>query len=547
MNYHPTFHIGNYRRLAPGQSVPVAPITIIVGNNSSGKSAVIDAISDTLSMYRRSTTKIYEEDRDSSSNHSFVSTVRSSDVARGMQLGHVSPDGYGITFTLAMLDRGFVAPKEVTVYAGGLEILRFTHVHLDDAGDYQNVWHFDPDDEFASDEVWVSNPRDLAACNANVSNIEAWIDGWTREGQGASDPHVWQALRAFAGSSVPIDWRGFVDSLRSENRPKVGIDLSPTTPINVFRPSFVQVVQGYDNETSVIPCGHDPVRFLWPGEVEQTIDPVSDPSFVIPYIYRACASAIQDYTSVMRLPEVRLRTSRYIDPSYPYGHDWKLRGGPYYKSMRQAIDVREKVNGWLKSAGGTFRSYEYHVIDLVERRHRTHDNATNDLLKQINVETTPETSAAEYSEQRLALWDDSSGLYVGLDEVGTGISQVTPVLAMLYGEANSILQIEQPELHLHPRLAARLADAMIDSTARGNRVVVETHSEHLILRLLHFVRNQTPIHALGRPLTPDDIQIIFVEGDGSQSRVIPIDVLPSGNLSRPWPNGFFDEDYEGGV
>ncbi len=184
------------------------------------------------------------------------------------------------------------------------------------------------------------------------------------------------------------------------------------------------------------------------------------------------------------------------------------------------------------------------MINLVDRDGRSHEQSSNALLTQMNIAPSSTDDSRSYFEQRLALWDDAGGLYVGLDEVGTGISQVTPVLAMLYGEKNTLLQIEQPELHLHPRLQSRLADAMADSIALGNTLMVETHSEHLILRLLHLVRHQTPIPALGRALQPDDIQIIFVEGDGAQSKIIPIEVTPSGNLSRPWPNGFFDESIE---
>lgn len=81
--------------------------------------------------------------------------------------------------------------------------------------------------------------------------------------------------------------------------------------------------------------------------------------------------------------------------------------------------------------------------------------------------------------------------WVDLPDVGFGISQVLPVLVQcFYAPANSILIMEQPEIHLHPNAQSALADVMIDvinSRENGNdrdiQLVIETHSEHFLRRL----------------------------------------------------------------
>jgi AAA15 family ATPase/GTPase len=73
------------------------------------------------------------------------------------------------------------------------------------------------------------------------------------------------------------------------------------------------------------------------------------------------------------------------------------------------------------------------------------------------------------------------------------VSQVLPVLVAAYASQGSILAMEQPEIHLHPALQAELGDVFIESALgpRGNTFILETHSEHLILRLLRRIRETT--------------------------------------------------------
>jgi predicted ATPase len=95
----------------------------------------------------------------------------------------------------------------------------------------------------------------------------------------------------------------------------------------------------------------------------------------------------------------------------------------------------------------------------------------NDTQVELRVEQQPVGSGAE-------------GRMINVADVGIGVSQVLPVLvACLVADAGQLVYLEQPEIHLHPRAQTRLADALVAAANRGVRVVVETHSQLLLLAL----------------------------------------------------------------
>jgi ABC-type ATPase involved in cell division len=128
--------------------------------------------------------------------------------------------------------------------------------------------------------------------------------------------------------------------------------------------------------------------------------------------------------------------------------------------------------------------------------------------------------------------------------LGIGFSQMIPLVSSALSSENRLIAIEQPELHIHPGLQTELADLFILSAKeRGNRFLIETHSEHLILRLLRRVRETTEGGlAHGHPpLFPSDICVLYVEPTEQGSKVIELPVTADGDFSCPWPNGFFEE------
>ena len=143
----------------------------------------------------------------------------------------------------------------------------------------------------------------------------------------------------------------------------------------------------------------------------------------------------------------------------------------------------------------------------------------------------------------LRLWDSDKKVAVSVCDVGFGISQVLPVLTLAYGSSGDLIAIEQPEIHLHPALQAELADVFIESALGElqNTFLLETHSEHLILRLLRRIR-ETSDHELpqgARALRPDDVCVLYVDPRASSSRVKELRIDSTGEFIDRWPDGFF--------
>lgn len=134
---------------------------------------------------------------------------------------------------------------------------------------------------------------------------------------------------------------------------------------------------------------------------------------------------------------------------------------------------------------------------------------------------------------------ESKGRRWNLVDTGFGYTQMIPVLAELYGAPEGgLILIEQPELHLHPRLAVEIGDLLVESVREGKRLLVETHSEHLVLRVRRRI-------AEGK-LSADRVALYFVERSrekGTSSlRRIPLNEL--GQLEQGWPDDFWGDKYK---
>ena len=129
-----------------------------------------------------------------------------------------------------------------------------------------------------------------------------------------------------------------------------------------------------------------------------------------------------------------------------------------------------------------------------------------------------------------------AGLVLSPSDVGVGYSQVLPLITQAVVSKSDLVCVEQPELHLHPAMQARLGDVFIDAALGGNNVqfLIETHSESLMLRILRRIRE-------GR-LSPDDVSVLYIDQDKNGiSHVVDLEINRAGDFVTAWPHGFFDE------
>jgi predicted ATPase len=316
------------------------------------------------------------------------------------------------------------------------------------------------------------------------------------------------------------------------------------------------------------------------------------------------ASTVEEEIRRLRyLGPLRSYPPRHLAFSQHHDPNWFAGGGYAWDVVRTREEIRRRVNEWLGDAVRLKTPYELVVRDLLPAGavagelppkvakalhdlaaallRKLHGEEQPDLvvlagdlaerLAQIGAEDPEETipevedivtsitdsealaerwtrelvEARGEALQDLMLIDKRTGTPVSHRDVGIGVSQVLPVLVSAYASNGLFVAIEQPEIHLHPALQAELGDVFVQSalSGRSNSFLIETHSEHLILRILRRVRETTELELPdGLPrVRPEDISVLYVQPGREGAEVIHIPVTPDGEFERPWPEGFFAE------
>lgn len=149
------------------------------------------------------------------------------------------------------------------------------------------------------------------------------------------------------------------------------------------------------------------------------------------------------------------------------------------------------------------------------------------------------------TQSRVLIVPIDSSVELRPNDVGIGISQVVPVIVTALDGAGRFVAIEQPELHIHPKLQAEIADLFLEASQKQqHRFLIETHSEHCVLRLQRRIRETTkgkPVE--GRSLMSEDVVVYHVSSDGNGTRIRRIDVDRNGEFVQPWPDDFFEIDF----
>ncbi|WPC76016.1 DUF3696 domain-containing protein [Vibrio porteresiae] len=149
----------------------------------------------------------------------------------------------------------------------------------------------------------------------------------------------------------------------------------------------------------------------------------------------------------------------------------------------------------------------------------------------------------QHSEKEaITLWDLVNDLEVAASDIGAGISQVLPLVMSSVSAQSSLICCEQPELHIHPRAQVALGDLLTQNDER-NHYLIETHSEHLVLRLLRRIRETTEqrLPEYMQDVSPDDISIMYLQGTEQGVIAKRTRITSDGDLDCDWPEGFFDE------
>ncbi len=151
-------------------------------------------------------------------------------------------------------------------------------------------------------------------------------------------------------------------------------------------------------------------------------------------------------------------------------------------------------------------------------------------------------------EYEVKVMTKGSQSYVDLPDVGFGVSQVLPVLTQIfYAPTNSIIIMEQPEIHLHPSAQSILADVIIDAInstenarERNIQLIIETHSEHFLRRLQRRIAENNESN---RSIDKSDVEAYFSSFGSYGAQLTALEVDDYGSILN-WPENFFGDEME---
>lgn len=557
--------VGNFKAFADTQRIPIKPITLIFGPNSAGKSSFIHSLAlaheAQFGREKRSLARLDVHHTDVGGSAIDLGGFRQY-VHRGQLNKRVEWGAELKVYALAADKDQRLAQLLASVETVALNIA--LGIELDDQ----------------------DRPRNGAA--PRVDAIEVTGDGAEllkmssrrADGQGsslrldriASDHPVFrQVLKAIVESATtseemrPEDFEGANEAIAA---------LLPDLLIRVdqFFPTAVDLPKAEGAELS-------PVSMLFPvSKGNRKEDIAQAVRFYLPRTLNDLIKGLADTLAA------ELKQLQYLGPlrSFPPRHlafaehedaNWYAGGGYAWDVVRRDDAVREAVNGWLGSdklktpyklvvrslvaadqlkdplAGGLEAiadDEDAMFLGSVDKdgfvmNHYPPRDDARPFFQDVDASAEVLSKAVESSDidriRELVLVDQRTSTVVTHRDVGIGISQVLPVLVMAYGSQGKLLAMEQPEIHLHPALQAELADVFIEAALgpRKNTFILETHSEHLILRLMRRIRE-------GK-VSSDDIGVVFVEPLARGSRFLDLRIDEEGDFIDEWPGGFFEESF----
>jgi hypothetical protein len=231
----------------------------------------------------------------------------------------------------------------------------------------------------------------------------------------------------------------------------------------------------------------------------------------------------------------------------------------YLQNVVYIGPLREKLKSDYTYSGEGAKSNvgiagEY-TPDILYRKRNVIENV-NEWFKRINIGYEIKVARIKGDRFELEMRDKKTGWKATPKDVGFGVSQLLPILVQGIISKNKIICIEQPEIHIHPRLQAELGSFIASNIKTqfnksndyiqeepGNQFIIETHSEHLILRLLRLIRKTTngELEEGDPPLCPEDVAVIYAEPTEQGTTLKELRISDDGDFIDRWPNGFFTE------
>ena len=273
----------------------------------------------------------------------------------------------------------------------------------------------------------------------------------------------------------------------------------------------------------------------------------------LPFYYGRNALLSRPLDSILR-GAAESGTPEDLQPLHGHAHD-----GPSERDSQKLIELYAEIasSRWGRVPGPPIQSGPLRTYDPVqmEREHgfsmprslqRAHSRTperrqrqliqeieefgrTSGLFDEIFVKRLGRTEMDPFQLQ-VRVW--SNGPLSNLMDVGYGVTQVLPLLiSLIHLDGSSLYLLQQPEVHLHPSAQAALGSLFCTTAASGHQLIVETHSDYIVDRILLDIRDKRT------DLKPDDVSILYFERDDLDVSIHSLRIDDEGNVIDA-PDGY---------
>lgn len=417
-------YLKNFKGWQDTGDVRLAPITVLFGSNSSGKTSLLQSV-----LLLKQTAESSDRSR----------VLHTGDEKTLIDLGTVSDVVFGHDLTQTLeVTVGWTLPQPLKITGISHESLQFSlQVGLTPEGQpFVNLARYSMGDSYAVLKKLLDGRYDLKSHPA------------LQRGRGRP-PYL----------PAPIRFYGFPDEVRNYFKKADWLsDLALELERQLARVQYVGPLRQYAKRS-----------YLWSGEKPLNVGTLGE----------------------LAVPAMLAAQAEHLEIAHGEGK------GKRYEPFVEAIAR------WLKQLG---------VIDSfrLERIGKRKDY-------EVRVKRSP--GSAE----------------VLVTDVGVGVSQVLPVVVQsFYARRGSTVIFEQPEIHLHPRVQAELADVLLEAWRLcGVQFIVESHSEHFLRRLQRRVAEEA--------VNKDDVALYVCEVKEGRSQIETLKMDEDGNITN-WPRDFFGDE-----
>ena len=529
--------IENFKGLADKVEIPIRPITLLFGANSAGKSTILQAL---LYLSELLEGRNADADRLAPSGDSldlggFQEFVHKRDVNRKVRIG----------VTLRLDDDGLPESRQIfnpsvpeySLTSPEADHVRDATVTVEVAWSNHHQKPFITSYEVALDGIPFAAIHSQPGFEAHLDFINPDHPVFHQDPDGGQADEATDLFGAL--QSIYLDHNG------ADNAADCGPDMRERQRLSVGKNVIPDFILGLPDAWTYQPQGEEEA---WAA------------SWLVALLSRTVVGAgkrlIEELRGIRYIGPIRRIPERNFQPvRSPAPDRWADGSGAWDLICKSDSDHRWLDPGAIRALGLGLALEQYRFFEvpvqscmgvLIDVVRAPPDDSNHEADPEQGI--VPSEIKKFRERSRLQLVSEITGLELQPGDVGIGVSQVLPVALGAMAPGGRILAVEQPELHIHPAIQCNLADLLAHQVTKDDNrtMLLETHSEHLILRMLRRIREHTEdeLPPDAPLLTPEHLSVLWVEQDNGVVSIKSMPVNAQGDFDEQWPKGFFEERFD---